>query len=88
MQSLAKKTNLSIFVYILSQIFPYFVCQKVLEFIREGRSVAELMDLGRHFLGRQVMIIFSLLTYISKMKLLFMLFLFSVTHVFWTSTNA
>ncbi|MCH2211569.1 MAG: urease subunit beta [Fuerstiella sp.] len=28
------------------------IASQILEFIREGRSVAELMDLGRHFLGR------------------------------------
>src|SRR6478609_4733692 len=32
------------------------IATQVLEFIRDGRSVAELMDLGRRFLGhRQVM---------------------------------
>ena len=32
------------------------IAAQLLEFIREGRSVSELMDLGRHFLGRnQVM---------------------------------
>src|SRR3954467_10494875 len=29
------------------------VAAQVLEFIRDGRSVAELMDLGRRFLGRR-----------------------------------
>lgn len=29
-----------------------FVVGQVLEFIREGKSVAELMDLGKQFLGR------------------------------------
>jgi urease subunit gamma/beta len=28
------------------------IATQLLEFIREGKSVAELMDLGRHFLGR------------------------------------
>jgi urease subunit gamma/beta len=29
------------------------IATQLLEFIRDGRSVAELMDLGRHFLGRR-----------------------------------
>src|SRR5215813_5860323 len=29
------------------------IATQVLEFIRDGRSVAELMDLGRQFLGRR-----------------------------------
>src|ERR1700689_1063443 len=29
------------------------IAAQVLEFIRDGRSVAELMDLGRQFLGRR-----------------------------------
>jgi urease gamma subunit len=29
-----------------------FVVGQVLEFIREGKSVAELMDLGKQLLGR------------------------------------
>lgn len=29
------------------------ISSQVLEFIREGKNVAELMDLGRHFLGRR-----------------------------------
>ncbi len=29
------------------------ISAQLLEFIRDGRSVAELMDLGRHFLGRR-----------------------------------
>src|SRR6476469_9323518 len=28
------------------------IATQILEFIRDGRTVAELMDLGRHFLGR------------------------------------
>jgi hypothetical protein len=38
---------------VVSQIQYDFLCEmKVLEFIREGKDVAELMDLGRQFLGR------------------------------------
>src|ERR1051325_3423622 len=29
------------------------IATQILEFIRDGRSVAELMDLGRRFLGRE-----------------------------------
>ena len=29
------------------------IATQILEFIRDGRSVAELMDLGRQFLGRR-----------------------------------
>lgn len=29
------------------------IATQLLEFIRDGRSVAELMDLGRRFLGRR-----------------------------------
>jgi hypothetical protein len=43
-------------VFIFSRInlihLSLFVVGQVLEFIREGKSVAELMDLGKQLLGR------------------------------------
>jgi urease gamma subunit len=39
--------------HILSTLTPVSVeLPQVLEFIREGKSVAELMDLGRQLLGK------------------------------------
>lgn len=40
------------FFPVLIHLCLFFVVGQVLEFIREGKSVAELMDLGKQLLGR------------------------------------